>query len=252
MPHISQKLGQFSYFDTQLGQPVWQGKHVLDFGGNVGNFLKESAIDIEKYWCLDVSLEAIEKARREVPEAHWIWYDRYNISFHPRGSKTAEIPELDQQFDYILAYSVFTHIDVDEMKHSVEVLLSMLKPGGMLAFTFIDPHYRSWEKNGQSLQEKYSGNNFEWRLNRTSTPGGQVDIAMLLQKVQTARWFRLAGDRDVYLEDEPIPEPERYEGRQYHVFHTREFMQEQFPAAQILPPVNNEMQHCCILSRGSF
>ena len=49
MPHISQKYGQFQYFDIQLGHPVWRGKYVIDFGGNAGNILKDpaSTIDIE-------------------------------------------------------------------------------------------------------------------------------------------------------------------------------------------------------------
>lgn len=250
MVHLSQKKGQFTYFDLQLGHPDWRGRHVLDFGGNIGNLLQDSEIEAGKYWCIDVSPEAIEKGRREVPEAHWIWYDRYNISFHPRGSKTAKLPKLNQQFDYILAYSVFTHIDVGEMKQLLAALAAMLKPGGTLAFTFIDPHHRSWREDSPSPKEKYSGNNFEWRLERSGV--GRADIALLLEKVKRAPWFRLCGDKDVYLEDQPIQEPEHYEGLQYHVFHTQEFMRREFSAAKILTPANDEMQHCCILRDGSF
>lgn len=250
MVHLSQKKGQFAYFDMQLSDPDWRGRHVLDFGGNIGNLLQDSEIEAEKYWCIDVSPEAIEKGRREVPGAHWIWYDRYNISFHPRGSKTAELPKLNQQFDYILAYSVFTHIDVAEMKQLLASLLSILKPGGSLAFTFIDPHYRSWEKNYASAQEKYSGTNLEWRLERSSV--SRADVDLLLKKVKDVPWFRLCGDKDVYLEDEPISKPERYEGLQYHVFHTQKFIEKEFPGGKILPPANYEMQHCCILRNGSF
>jgi len=229
MPHISQKYGQFQYFDIQLGHPIWRGKYVLDFGGNAGNILKDpaSTIDIEKYHCIDIVPEAIEKGRRDYPAANWIAYDRYNISFHPTGSRSAEIPELGRRFDYILAYSVFTHVDVDEMDHLTERLLSLLNPGGAFAFTFIDPG------NG----------NFEHRLERTNLDGS------LLQTVEHAPWFRLAG-ADVYLEDDPIPNPATYEGKQYHVFHTVEFMTGHFPAAEILPPANGEVQHCCLLRRS--
>ena len=171
--------------------------------------------------------EAIEKGRREFPEANWIAYDRYNISFHPRGSRSAEIPTLGRRFDYILAYSVFTHVDVAEMDHLTAALLSLLNPGGAFAFTFIDPR----------------AGNFAHRIKRTNSDGA------LLQKVERARWFRLAAT-DVYLEDEPIPNAATYEGKQYHVFHTVEFMSEHFPAAEILPPANGEVQHCCILRRA--
>jgi len=245
VPHISQKFGQFRYFDTQLGGPDWKDKQVLDFGGNVGNFLKESPMRADHYWCVDVSAEAIETGKREMPAAHWIWYDRYNISFNPNGSKDIRLPELGPQFDIVLAYSVFTHTDVDEMKQLAASLLAMLKPEGRLAFTFIDPHYRSWE-------DTYPGTNLEWRLERNGLPRGQADFLKVTGKVKGARWFRLAGEADVYLEDEPIPNPERYAGRQYHVFHAPEFMLEQFPGALISEPVHDEMQHCCLLRKETI
>ena len=248
MVHLSQKKDQFTYFDLQLGQPDWKGKHVLDFGGNTGNLLHDSPINPARYWCVDVIADAIDQGKREIPQAHWIWYDRYNISFHPEGSKTVEIPVIDQQFDYILAYSVFTHTDVEEMRHLVRALTAMLKPQGALAFTFIDPHYRSWEKNYEMRECQYPGTNFEWRLERSGVD--RAEINLLLEKVKDVPWFRVAGTRDIYLEDETISDPQRYEGLQYHVFHTVPFMQAQFPDARILPPANGEMQHCCIVGRG--
>ena len=245
MVHLSQKKDQFTYFDLQLGQPDWKGKHVLDFGGNTGNLLQDSPIDPSRYWCIDVIADAINKGKREIPQAHWIWYDRYNISFHPQGSKTVEIPAIDQRFDYIMAYSVFTHTDVAEMQHLVQKLTAMLKPEGALAFTFIDPHSRSGGRNYDMTEGQYSGTNFEWRLERSGVC--RAEINLLLEKVKDIPWFRLAGTRDAYLEDERIPDPQRYEGLQYHVFHTLPFMHAQFPGARILPPANGEMQHCCIL-----
>jgi hypothetical protein len=35
----------------------------------------------------------------------------------------------------------------------------------------------------------------------------------------------------------------------YHVFYTEQFMREQFPHATIRPPVDGEMQHCCIIQK---
>jgi len=133
------------------------------------------------------------------------------------------------------------------MRHLIQALTGMLKPEGVLAFTFIDPHYRSWEKNGGMTERQYFGTNFEWRLERSGV--SRAEINPLLEKIKDVPWFRLAGTRDVYLEDEPIPDPQRYEGLEYHVFHTLPFMQAQFPGALILPPANGEMQHCCILGR---
>ena len=133
------------------------------------------------------------------------------------------------------------------MRHLVQALSAMLKPEGSLAFTFIDPHFRSWEKNYEMEARQYF-TNLEWRLERSGVP--RAEINLLLEKVKDVPWFRLAGTCDVYLEDEPLHCPQCYEGLAYHGFHTLPFMQAQFPDAQILPPANGEMQHCCILRRG--
>ena len=240
MSHISRKLGQFDYFDIQLRHPSWPGKFVLDFGGNSGNILKTPLprIDEEKYCCIDVSPDGIAEGKRTFPKANWILSDRYNISFNPAGSKSANIPPTPHLFDYILAYSVFTHIDVAEMDEITSELMTRLKPGGAFAFTFIDPFHISWPDEDPVT-------NLQWRLNRMKLESGGAALAPPAD-LADAEWFRLAG-KDFYLADEPIPHPERYEGQAYHVFHTAEFMRRHFPTAEILPPANYEMQHCCVL-----
>jgi hypothetical protein len=240
MSHVSRKYGQFTYFDRQLGHPGWRAKRVLDFGGNNGNILRAANCEIseELYWCLDVSADGLAEGQRDFPKAHWIWYDRHNIEFHPSGSRSAALPRFEQAFHYILAYSVFTHVDLAEMHETAGQLLSMLVPGGALAFTFIDPHFHSWPG-------EYSGNNLAWRLDRM---GPRVRSESDAMQSQVRDWpaFTLIGD-DLYQGAGAVPHPERYRGREYHVFHTADFMQQQFPAAEILPPANYEMQHCCIL-----
>jgi hypothetical protein len=51
-PFISRRTGQFSYFAQQLGNWRWQKKQVLDFGGNIGNILRDetSTIRERRYW----------------------------------------------------------------------------------------------------------------------------------------------------------------------------------------------------------
>jgi SAM-dependent methyltransferase len=244
MSHVSKKFGQFAYFDAQLRHPEWQGKYVLDFGGNSGNILKtpERAIDESRYWCLDVSLDGIEEGRRAFPDAHWILYDRYNISFNPGGLRSLPIPPMAQRFDFILAYSVFNHVDVDEMDDLTGQLMQLLKPGGAFAFSFIDPFFRSWP-------DEYKGTNLDWRLDRLCE-SPDAPRSRLIEKASACNWFRLAGDDSrlaLFSEDEPMAEPSLYEGRQYHVFHTAEFMRRHFPGGEILPPATQEMQHCCVL-----
>jgi len=115
--HISGKFGQFPYYDIQLKHPDWENYTVLDFGGNAGNILKDPncTIDHWKYWSLDVSKDAIDRARHEFPQAHWLYYNRYNFTFNPDGVRNLALPFQDERFDVILAYSVFTHIGLEEM-----------------------------------------------------------------------------------------------------------------------------------------
>jgi SAM-dependent methyltransferase len=153
---LSTKTGQFTYFALQVGEPVWRGKDVLDFGGNMGNILRDpnSTIDEEHYWCLDVVEDAVEKGRQAYPKSHWIFYDRYCFYFNPHGIRGLPLPDLDRKFDYIVAYSVFTNTTVTDMLQLETQLESILVPGGVLAFTFIDPNYFSWPDR----------NNLQWRL----------------------------------------------------------------------------------------
>src|ERR1041385_9037706 len=146
MAFLSSKTGQFTYFSQQLGAPNWRGTNVLDFGGNIGNMLRDPncTIDEERYWCIDVVRESIERGRKVFPKAHWIFYDRYSFFFNPRGAKHLELPEMDTLFDYVVAYSVFTNTSRSDMLDLVSQLESKLTRDGTLAFTFIDPNYYSW------------------------------------------------------------------------------------------------------------
>ena len=104
MAFISQKQNQFTYFSTQLGERDWRKRDVLDFGGNVGNILRDpnSNIDSKRYWCIDASKEAIECGRGAFPESHWITYDRRCFFFNPEGIPGLPLPRVAQMFDYIV------------------------------------------------------------------------------------------------------------------------------------------------------
>lgn len=226
------KAMQFAYFDAQLEHPDWSSKLVLDFGGNRGNILHDPhcAIREQNYYCVDVILDAINEGRKAFPDAHWFHYDRYNCSFNPAGVVDLAIPDFGTQFDIILAYSVFTHTTLEEMHDLVAQLRTKLAPGGKLAFTFVDPH---WQEN------------LKWRLERTNP---EVDHTNALQRSRTVRWCSLVNG-ELFVESNGRWTNEVESCLTYHVFYTEAFMKEQFPDATIHPPVNGEMQHCCIIQR---
>jgi hypothetical protein len=253
MAFLSSKTGQFTYFSLQLGETDWHGKNVLDFGGNVGNILRDPncTIDHERYWCIDVVKESIAGGKTAFPNAHWIFYDRYCFFFNPRGAGNLKLPKIEEKFDYIVAYSVFTNTSRTDMFDLVRQLEDKLAAGGALAFTFIDPHYAAWPG-------RYGGNNLVWRLEREiyleKEKGNTLDIDVqgLAEKAKDASWFVLVNGEDLYLETELTRNYEPEEQRAYHMFYTADYMQSLFPEATILPPVNDEMQHCCIISRKNI
>lgn len=250
MAFLSTKTGQFTYFALQLGSTDWRGKNVLDFGGNIGNMLRDpnSTIDPERYWCLDVVEESIESGKAAFPSSHWSFYDRYCFFFNPQGAKYLKLPPLDVLFDYIVAYSVFTNTSRTDMLDLVNQLEAKLADDGRLAFTFIDPSYQAWP-------DRYPWNNLVWRLEREifleKEKGNalDVDVQSLAERAQAAHWFVLVNGEDLYLESEEIKHYEPEQQRTYHMFYTVEYMKSLFPRAEILPPVNDEMQHCCVISR---
>ena len=230
------KLGQFAYFDAQLDHPDWRGKQVLDFGGADGNLLwnPDCAIEHQNYYCLDVVREAIAEGRRAFPRAHWIHYDHYNCSFNPQGVIDLPVPDLGTDFDYILAYSVFTHTTIEDMRDLVGQLRGRLRPGGVLAFTFEEPE-----------------GNMDYRLEGMRERNGAVDVESLLERSCDAAWCTLVTYEDyapvLFLESDGVWRDEAAHCMNYDVYHTPAFMKRTFPDALIRPRVNGETMHCCII-----
>lgn len=244
---ISYRDSQFKYFDEQLGRPDWAGKKVLDFGGNVGAFLNgvDGRVDPRLYWCLDVYRPALAQGRQAHPHAHFVHYDRHNSEYNPTGTPGLPIPELGTQFDFILAFSVFTHIDASEMLELVEQLRTCCAPGGAIAFTFCDHHYERPPSDSAGPPRS------ELRkvlLERQETEP-DLDIERLIAEAATARWCIVADD---ILHCEPDASISQLVRRgkpfeAYDVFYTAEAMQSFFPQGRVLPPVPPAWQHCCVL-----
>lgn len=241
---LARKSGQFAYFDQQLDYPDWSDKEVLDFGGNEGNLLLDHNCRIhpERYYCVDVIREALEEGRKRFPQAHWVQYNRYNCSFNPEGIEGTPIPDMGIAFHMILAYSVFTHTTGEEMHDLVEQLRTFLAPGGTLAFTFIDPHFRSWP-------ETYRGNNLRWRLEKIHATNPTFNVDGLLEKSRGAAWCVLVDGSELHINSNGTWSNEAQSCLTYSVYYTAEFLQREFPYATIRLPVNGEMQHCCLIRR---
>jgi hypothetical protein len=144
------------------------------------------------------------------------------------------------RFDFILAYSVFTHTTLEEMKDFVGQLESFLAPGGTLAFTFVDPHWRPWPG-------AFDGNNLRWRLEQCEAP----DIDRLLDESRGADWCSLVNGTELYRNSNGPWTINPETCATYNVFYSELFVQQQFPAARIRRPTNGEMQHCAIIRNNA-
>ncbi len=241
MSFITKNTGQFAYFDTQLRNPPWRGKNVLDFGGNLGNILHHpnSTITPDRYWCIDVSRDAIETGKKAAPKANFVFYDRYNFEYNPSGIKNLPIPDIGKRFDFILALSVFTHTSKTEMIDIVNHLSALLSDGGRLAFSFFDPHFIPTDSDVCNL--KY------YLLQRTADLPAS-EIAALINRAGAASWCTLLNG-ELEIEDEGL---ERFPGIQeegYLAFYTPTFLQTIFPKGKIQDPINPfSRQHCCIIN----
>ena len=243
MSFISTKLGQFRYFDKQLGHPVWHKKRVLDFGGNCGNLLKDptATIDEDNYWCIDVSRDGLSRGKETFPKGHWIFYNRHNFQFNPEGIKGLRVPGTSERFDFILAYSVFTHTTKTEMIDMVAQLRERLTDRGLVAFTFFDPQWMAL--NG----DPFPGSNLNWRLQVNQVANPAMDIDSLLEKSRDAKWVTLV-DHELFVdESEYEPGGSSADQKAYIVFCDPQHMRTIFPDSEILPPAAPERHHCCIL-----
>lgn len=243
MSFITQNDGQFPYFDVQLGKPEWTGKKVFDFGGNIGNILhhQDSTIDHDNYWCIDVSRDAIEAGRKAAPRAHFVFYNRHNPEYNPRGIKCLPIPETENGFDFILALSVFTHTSKAEMIELVCQLRRLLNDSGRLALTFFDPHFMPADSDLCNL--KYY---FEQRSNALWAANSYDQ----LEQARQANWCTLAGGELQINCDTPMTIQQAAK-KEYLVFYTLEYLKTIFPEGKILAPVFPfARQHCCIITNG--
>jgi SAM-dependent methyltransferase len=235
---VSTRLTQFPYFDKLLGHPVWKERKILDFGGNIGTFLKSAGdkVDHEDYWCVDLNPAVIAHGQSLYPRAHFVHFNRYSSQYNPHGVRHLPVPDCGGvKFDFVLAFSVFTHVDEKEMVELVQSLRRMVAPDGVLAFTFLEPRF------DRSLSDP--------ALRRGSNVLRNLGARRNDDIVKRARWFVLI-DNQLYVEPGDALCHQTRAGKpleSYCSFFTAEHMASLFPGATIHAPVEREWQHCCVL-----
>jgi SAM-dependent methyltransferase len=246
---VSTRETQFRYFDQVLEHPVWQGRKILDFGGNVGGFLASAGdqINFEDYWCLDLNQEVIEQGRLKYPSAHFFHYNRYSSQYNPTGLRELPVPDLGLRFDLVLAFSVFTHTHQTEMLELVQQLHGQLAPEGIIAFTFTDPRY------DRSLSDPKlpSGTDVRKILEWRQAENPSLDIDSMVETARLSNWCLVIDDK-LHVEPGNNLSNQEHQGRpweSYCSYFTEDYIASLFPSAKVFPPVSPEWQHCCVLRK---
>lgn len=125
-----------SYYLNLILDTVGPTGTVLDLGCGTGEPLAQFFIEKGfKITGVDGSHEMIEICKKRFPHERWIISDMLDIN-------------LNEQFDVVLAWHSFFHLDHDSQRNMFEIFESHTKPGGILAFTSGIEEGEVWGDNG--------------------------------------------------------------------------------------------------------
>ncbi len=112
------------------------GASILDLGCGTGEPIAKFFIDQGfKVTGVDGSKRMIELCEKRFPQQRWIVSDMREIF-------------LNEQFDVILAWHSFFHLDQDSQREMFKAFASHIKPNGILAFTSGEEEGEVWGDNG--------------------------------------------------------------------------------------------------------
>lgn len=115
------------------------GGSVLDLGCGTGEPIAQFFIDKGfKVTGVDGSKKMIKLCKSRFPNEQWIISDMREIN-------------LNQQFDVVLAWHSFFHLDPDNQRRMFKIFATHIKPGGILAFTSGEDEGEVWSDNGGQM-----------------------------------------------------------------------------------------------------
>ncbi|MBA2654072.1 MAG: class I SAM-dependent methyltransferase [Gammaproteobacteria bacterium] len=133
--HRNKDLFEKPYFDF-IVNTVPPGGEILDLGCGTGEPIAKFFIEKGfKITGVDGSHKMIELCKKRFPSQTWLIEDMQEIN-------------LAKQFDAILAWHSFFHLDHDAQRNMFKLFNRHLKSKGVLAFTSGPEHDECWSDNG--------------------------------------------------------------------------------------------------------
>lgn len=140
---------------------------ILDLGCGTGEPIAQFFIDKGfKITGVDGSKKMIELCKKRFPDERWIVCDMREVN-------------LQEQFDAILAWHSFFHLDQNSQREMFKIFESHIKPNGILAFTSGEEEGEVWSDNGgqQLYHASLSTSEYETLLKAAS-------FSILIHKVR--------------------------------------------------------------------
>lgn len=132
---------------------------ILDIGCGAGRFLTGMLVTygrVENYVGLDVRKEPIEWCREafgdpDFGNISFQWMDVQNARYHPSGEPVArnfKLPVADASFDFVILYSVFSHMTVEDTRaYLFEIARVLHTMGRCLCTAIVADNVPDWKEN---------------------------------------------------------------------------------------------------------
>lgn len=151
---------------------------ILEVGCGSGRLpigLMSTDQSIERYVGIDVDVEAVRWCERwiaaEQPAFQFMHIDVYNERYHPKGTTRLDdrfrFDVADQSCDIIYLYSVFTHMEIDDVKVYLREFKRILAPEGKVFLTaYLEDNVPDVTVNPPEYRQETQGPLHRMRFNR--------------------------------------------------------------------------------------